>query len=142
MMIRLQGNVFPLRPKKVDVSSYTPPVNRQADIPTPRVEREAFHGEGPSIQRIKEAAAGVFGVTVFDIESDRRSRKFVAPRWAVIHAARILTRKSYPQIGRELGHRDHTTVMYALEMVEKRIASNPEYAAKVAAVVAISRDSN
>ena len=38
-------------------------------------------------------------------------------------ASRAETGKSYPQIGRGFGDRDHTTIMYAYRKVKKKLAA-------------------
>lgn len=71
------------------------------------------------------------GVTPAKIIGPRRQVKLVVPR----HLAMLITRemlpgKSYPEIGRQFGGRDHTTVLYACESCERRLLTNPGLAEK------------
>jgi chromosomal replication initiator protein len=85
-------------------------VNRAADL---------------SIQDISAAVADYYGVSVDDIIGPGRSRKIARPRQLVMYLAREETDSSLPQIGRALGNRDHTTVLYGCEKVEDLIETNP-----------------
>jgi chromosomal replication initiator protein len=51
-----------------------------------------------------------------------------------MYLTRQLTKRSLPCIGRAFGHRDHTTVLYAIRSVEKRMEADPLYRADVEAL--------
>jgi predicted phage tail protein len=42
-----------------------------------------------------------------------------------------LTPRSYPEIGRRFGNRDHTTVMHAVETIERLTTMDPTFADEV-----------
>lgn len=66
----------------------------------------------------------VFDVSMVDVKSDRRGRHVALCRQAIMYWTVRLTGYSYPQIGRFLGNRDHTTCMYgAHTYVEKRASA-------------------
>ncbi|WP_210168170.1 helix-turn-helix domain-containing protein [Rhodopseudomonas sp. AAP120] len=77
------------------------------------------------------AAAEAFGVSVEDLRA-RRRRAFPV-RAAACLLARELTGKTYPQLGRILGGRDHTTIMNAVERAEQMLATDPDFAVSYAA---------
>ena len=58
-----------------------------------------------------------FAVSVDDITGARRTRAIAVPRQIVMYLAREMTDLSYPQIGENLGGRDHTTVMYGCDKI-------------------------
>lgn len=63
----------------------------------------------------------VFGITLVELRSDRRSAGIMLARHAFCYWACRLTCKSMPQIGRFLGNRDHTTIMHGRDAyIEKR----------------------
>lgn len=70
---------------------------------------------------IKETVAEHFGVSVLDLESNRRNNQIVIPRHTAIYLCRILTRASYPAIGRAFGRRDHTSIIHAVSSLEARM---------------------
>lgn len=87
-----------------------------------------------------EAAAAHAGATVNELLSRRRSKPLVRARFAVIEAARRVTSYSLPQIGRELGGRDHTTVMNGLKRAQALVRTDPAFAALVQSCIEASRN--
>ena len=81
----------------------------------------------PSIAEIKAAVAEEYGVSVLDIESDRRARECAWPRQTAMWLCRQATARSMPDIGRFFGGRDHTTVIFAIRAVEKRRVHPEEF---------------
>ena len=45
-----------------------------------------------------------------------------------MYLCREMTNLSLPQIGKYFGGRDHTTVMHAIDKIEKEIKDNPLFA--------------
>lgn len=88
-------------------------------------------GAHPSIAAIQQATAATFGISTHDMTSARRGRGVARPRQVAMFIARERTPYSMPHIGRDFGGRDHTTVIHACRQVEKLIAIDPEFAAKV-----------
>ena len=54
--------------------------------------------------------------------------------------AKSLTTRSYPDIGRRFGGRDHTTVLHAVRQIDKLKAEDPGLAADVEALTRKLRD--
>jgi chromosomal replication initiator protein len=68
-------------------------------------------------QLILEEAAAQFGFTVEELKSKHRQRPLVTARQIAMYVMRELTELSYPNIAREFGGRDHTTVIHAVEKI-------------------------
>lgn len=69
-----------------------------------------------TVRDVKLSIARRFKVTMAELESPCRKRRFAHPRQiAMAIAYKRLKRRGYsaPMIGREFGGRDHTTVLYA-----------------------------
>ena len=64
---------------------------------------------------IQRAICRKFNIELNDLLSARRHRSIVIPRHVSWALCRILTLKSYPEIGRRTGGRDHTTIYYGVE---------------------------
>ncbi|VAW21325.1 Chromosomal replication initiator protein DnaA [hydrothermal vent metagenome] len=60
-----------------------------------------------------------FKIPRTDILSSRRSRDVVRPRQIAMYLAKSLTSRSLPEIGRQFGGRDHTTVLHSVRKVEQ-----------------------
>ncbi len=72
-----------------------------------------------TIEEIQRRVAEHFNVTIADLHSVRRARVVVRPRQIAMYLARQLTERSMPEIGRQFGGRDHTTVLHAVRKVEE-----------------------
>jgi chromosomal replication initiator protein len=68
-------------------------------------------------QLILEEAATQFGFTIEELKSKHRQRPLVTARQIAMYVMRELTELSYPNIAREFGGRDHTTVIHAVEKI-------------------------
>jgi chromosomal replication initiator protein len=73
-------------------------------------------------QVILEETAKMFGWTIDDLCGRSRRRPLVSARQIGMYVFRELTDYSYPQIAREFGGRDHTTVMHAVEKITDQMA--------------------
>lgn len=75
---------------------------------------------------IKAQTAGYFETTVNDLCSPSRSRSLTEARQIAMYLCRELTELSLPQIGKEFGGRDHTTVMHANKKITQMMKSKPQ----------------
>ncbi len=86
------------------------------------------YSEKNSINRIQRIVAEYFQVSVEDMKSKKRSANLAFPRQVAMYLCRKLTNESFPRIGIEFGGKDHSTVMYSVEKLEKEISTNKELA--------------
>lgn len=93
-------------------------------------------GEPLSVSYVQSVVAKSYGVTKLDIISSKRTHKFVLPRQIAIYLAKTLTTRSYPDISRRFGNRDHTTAIHSCNKISARCVSDPEFAIKIAALKA------
>jgi chromosomal replication initiator protein len=94
-----------------------------------------------TIALIKEKVARFHGITLKELEGQRRDHRLTVPRQIAMYLACDLTNASLPQIAREFGKKDHTTVMYARNKVKDQMERDPEFRSKLKSVMAtISQD--
>lgn len=74
-----------------------------------------------SIRDIKTATAAHYEIDVSDLVGPSKERVFAHPRQVAMFIARRYADKSFPEIGRAFGNRDHTTAMYAERAVAQRM---------------------
>ena len=70
---------------------------------------------------IQKLVAEHFGVKVTDLRSGRKHKVVALPRQVAMYLMREMTHCSFPDIGQRFGGRDHSTVMYAVKMIEKKM---------------------
>jgi chromosomal replication initiator protein len=71
------------------------------------------------IEDIQRLVANHYSVSRQDILSSRRTATVVRPRQIAMYLSKALTPRSYPEIGRRFGGRDHTTVLHAVRKIEE-----------------------
>jgi chromosomal replication initiator protein len=74
-----------------------------------------------TIDAVQSEVARQFGCHVSDLRGDRRSADVAYPRHVAMYLCRELTEASLPQIGERFGGRDHSTVLYAVNKIERLI---------------------
>ena len=77
-----------------------------------------------SVDEIQRAACQHFGLTKIELLSRRRTNDVVIPRQIAMYFCKQLTTRSLPEIGRRFGGMDHTTVLHAVRVTEKRMREN------------------
>ncbi len=77
-----------------------------------------------TMAEIATATAKFFRLSVSALRSSSRQRGVVTARGVAVYMARRLTNKSFQQIGRYFGGRDHSTVMHAYRKIEKALPSD------------------
>jgi chromosomal replication initiator protein len=72
-----------------------------------------------TMDEIMRKTCDYFNVRMSDMLSPKRSRNIARPRQMAMYLAKHLTSRSYPEIGKRFGNRDHTTVIHAVRKIEE-----------------------
>ncbi len=79
-----------------------------------------------TFERITEAVCDHFSLRPTDLRSKRRSKNVAVPRQLAMYMCRHLLKASFPDIG-NLFSRDHSTVIHATNVTERRIKEDPGF---------------
>ncbi len=93
-----------------------------------------------TVEKIIEEVARTFGVSAGDIRSAKRSSNISKARQMAMYVVREITQMSTDSIGKEFGGRDHSTVVYSLQAMEKKIAKEPRSRATAEDIIKNIRD--
>lgn len=77
-------------------------------------------------KQLLDTVAEFYGITLPDLLGASRKKALVVPRQIVMYLLREEMRKSFPQIGEELGGRDHTTAMHAYDKVGRLVREDEQ----------------
>jgi chromosomal replication initiator protein len=93
-----------------------------------------------TVDEIQKVVADYFKLKQADLLSERRTRAVARPRHVAMYLAKQLTTRSYPDIGRRFGGRDHTTVLHAVKRIEELKTTEPGLATDLEAITRKLKD--
>ena len=93
-----------------------------------------------TVEKIIEEVARTFGVTGDDIRSAKRSASISNARQIAVYVVREITQMSMTSIGDEFGGRDHSTIVYAVQQIEKNMKKDSKTKAMVEDIIKNIRD--
>ncbi len=81
---------------------------------------------------IIDHVARYFNISVDQLLSNKKTSEIVFPRQMAMYIIRETTNLSLPEIGKEIGGKNHTTVLYSIRKLEESMRQDPNIA-KIAA---------
>jgi len=78
-----------------------------------------------SIESINKCVCQYFKITLAELTSKSRERKFSEPRQIAMYLTRKYTKKALNDIAMAFGGKDHSTVIHAIKKIEKEIHQSP-----------------
>jgi chromosomal replication initiator protein len=94
---------------------------------------KVFDPEPPSVTvaGIIDAVARFHSLRSPDLTGNKRTRTLTRPRHIAMYLARMHTNLSFPELGREFGGRDHSTIQHGFRKVEEEIGRDADLAYKI-----------
>ncbi len=87
-----------------------------------------------TLATIKRVVCEHYRVTHVDLISARRNKEDMRPRQVAMYLARMHTTLGFPQIGRHMGNRHHTTIMHGVRVTRERMAKDERLRDEIAAI--------
>jgi chromosomal replication initiator protein len=78
-----------------------------------------------SIDSINKCVCQYFKINSAELNSKSRARKYSEPRQIAMYLCRKYAKRTFPEIAAAFGGKDHTTVMYAINKIEREIHTSP-----------------
>ena len=94
------------------------------------------------IEDIQRVVARHYNVSRQELVSNRRTRVIVKPRQIAMYLAKTMTPRSFPEIGRRFGGRDHTTVLHAVRKIEELIGDDTKLGHEVELLKRLINENN
>lgn len=84
-----------------------------------------------TVDEIQKTVSEHFNLKQADLLSERRTRSVARPRQIAMYLCKQHTTRSYPDIGRRFGGRDHTTVLHGVRKIDSLLATDEQIARDV-----------
>ena len=135
----IPSNVRELEGALIRVVAYASLMKSQlsVELAAEVLESDAVPARRIAVQVIKERVAKAHGVTLSEMDQQRRDRRIAGPRHIAMYLACELTNESLPQIAREFQKKDHTTIMYARDKVQNQMDIDEAYRNKIRQLLAL-----
>ncbi|MHB1043859.1 MAG: chromosomal replication initiator protein DnaA [Eubacteriales bacterium] len=138
---QIQSNIRELEGALIRVAAYAAmkEVEATPDLAT-TILKDIFSQNKPkpiTINLIQKTVANYFGIREEELKARKRTRVVAFPRQVAMYLSRILTDTSLPEIGRNFGGRDHTTVLHAFDKIKQNIRNDPAIQSMVNELISI-----
>ncbi len=122
LSVNLKSNIRELEGALIRLGAYASLTGQAITVEMAKnVLRDLFGGKRNVItsEDIQEVVASRFHVKISDLKSKRRTKTLVHPRQVAMYLCRQMTDASFPEIGRDFGGKDHTTIIHACKQIQK-----------------------
>jgi chromosomal replication initiator protein len=84
-----------------------------------------------TVERIQEVVSAHFKVPLHLLTSSKRSKEVAMARQVAMYLSRELTKSSLPDIGKQFGGKDHTTVLHGCKQIRRLVESDAQFKAEI-----------
>lgn len=126
---RIDGNVREIEGAVLKLLAYSSLCNQPVNMATAeKVVREYARPRNTALQisQIERQVADYFGVKVSDIRCSKRTRDIAQARAVAMYLARQHTMMSFPEIGKYMGNKNHSTVILACKKISQLLKLNQD----------------
>jgi chromosomal replication initiator protein len=97
------------------------------------VLKDLIHDEerALTVDFIQKTVCEYYGLKVQDIKARKRTRDIAFPRQVAMYLCKVLTGSSLSEIGKGFGGKDHSTVIHACKLIEKKRKEDEEFDKKI-----------
>jgi chromosomal replication initiator protein len=80
-----------------------------------------------TVETIQKLVADHYNIKLTELKSPRRLKTLTGPRQIAMYLCRKYVKSSYPELGLKFGGKDHSTVVHAVQKIERRIEEEPSF---------------
>jgi chromosomal replication initiator protein len=128
---KIQSNIRELEGALIRVNAFSRLTNQPIDVDLATdALKDIISARKPeviTIDLIKEVTAKYFNIEVNDFNLKKRTKSIAYPRQVAMYISREMTELSLPKIGEEFGGRDHSTVIHAIDKINKEMENNFDF---------------
>ena len=103
----------------INLEIYSSLYQRKIDMSTVKSIINKRQPHKTNLSDIQNLIAEYYNISLSDILSNEKRRRFSYPRQVAMYLSRKLTDFSFKEIGKAFGNKDHSTVIYAVKRIEK-----------------------
>lgn len=134
----IKSNIRELEGALIRLSAYASLTNKHLSINLAQeVLREIFHIQDKviNIENIQKAVSRHFSITLTELKSSKRNKTITLPRQIAMYLCRQMTSFSLPEIGKQFGGKDHTTVLHSFNKIKSLITKDQQINAVIKGII-------
>ncbi|WP_272932511.1 chromosomal replication initiator protein DnaA [Sulfidibacter corallicola] len=127
---KVKTNVRELEGALIKLMAYASLSNRKIDLELAETCLRNYVRDEPSqisCEKIQRFIADHYKIQTKDLLSKNNSKRIAQPRQIAMYLTRQLTNMSLPEIGMAFGNKHHSTVLYSVQKITKKIKESQEY---------------
>lgn len=114
----------------IRVIAYASVQQRELDLDLARSSlKDLLESEGPAVtvEGIQKMVSNYYNLKMSQLKSKNNSKQIAFPRQIAMYITKQLTTSSLPEIGRRFGGKHHSTVIHAVNKIEKKRRTEKEF---------------
>ena len=126
---KINSNIRELEGAMIKISAYSSFTGRPINIDLAIEATSNLLKENEKVitaENVIKSVCNYFNIKIADIKSNKKLKEFVEPRQIAMYLIRTYTELSFPEIGDKFGGKDHSSIIYAVNKVKKKLNNNEE----------------